>query len=324
MCYPSIYISDTSLSNANGSLSLWYENHPETLKTLCSSFQIPFIRPKRALIEELNDSIISKRAANFNEKKNTFNAVSFFIHGFRKSFKSIEKDVSSTREFEMLSPALNKNGMLSTFEVNVFWDGFYDCCFSSNFKKNKQLFKLFALASENAEKVSFSFRKLLLKIHFQHINILGHSLGARIGLSACLPEKSGAEKFTSTLNLCLLAPAIGSKLIEDRIKNTKLEDLENFSKHVRLLVVFNENDFVLLKKDNKIGFFGPGAKRYADTRLGCNFKQCAEKLQQTLLKLSVPIELKLIDHSNIGKCHSLRCYFNEDDLVEIAAFFNEN
>ena len=76
-----------------------------------------------------------------------------------------------------------------------------------------------------------------------------------------------------------MAPAISSKPYSDyydRNSDKKYQEEDNYT----LTVIFNEKDFVLLKKDPKILVFGPGPKKYGETTLGCNHKKEIRKLER--------------------------------------------
>jgi hypothetical protein len=75
-----------------------------------------------------------------------------------------------------------------------------------------------------------------------------------------------------------------------------------------LFIIYNEKDFVLKKRDNKIGILGPGPYKYGITTLGCNHHKCTIKLEK-YFKTNYPNSpIHLYNLSYIGKCHHVRCY----------------
>lgn len=319
--YPDNVVQNTELLACKASLYDWYNTHTEYTDSILDVYNISKLRvtiesshgqaseTTYRFISSLNDTLIKEKIRYLDSLANG-NGLEFYIHGFRKSYLENERDVTSVTEFGMLASELDKTRTRKNLVVRVYWDGMYDCCFSANRKKNTELFELFETAAQHAESVSNSFSKLLYSSTSASINIIGHSLGAKVAVQGVLESAN----YTSKFNVCLIAPAIPGSLI-----NMYYEEMEILPS-CKWLVVYNEKDFVLKKKDNKVGMFGPGAHRYGETTLGCNKNKDAEKLEKWMKEKRPNIPFNLLDKTEIGKCHSLRCYTKNDQLTEVSTF----
>lgn len=310
--YPPLSIDQKELAGMNGSLMNWYSVHLKETDSLMELFHIPLNHSgaeSRKGIYDLNDSLI-KRKIQYLDSLASGNGLEFYIHGFRKSYIENGQDVTSVAEFAMLEKSLDSTRTRKNLVVWMYWDGMYDCCFSSDFKKNKTLFELYETANLNADKVSESFKKMLGLSRSKKINIVAHSLGTKIAVQSVLTSNNLEAQFT----LCLIEPAIPGSLIQNYYEQTT--ELPN----CKWLIVYNENDFVLKKKDNILGVFGPGAYKYGVTTLGCNKRKDAEKLQHWMNKTRPTVLFQLIDKSVLGKSHSLRYYTKNPNLTEVSQF----
>lgn len=310
--YPPITIDHKEFTGMNGSLMNWYSVHWQETDSLMRLYRIPVNHTEseaKKAIHDLNDTLIKQKIQYLDSLANG-NGLEFYIHGFRKSYLENNQDVTSVAEFGMLEKALDSLRTRKNLVVCVYWDGMYDCCFSSDFKKNKTLFELYEGANLNADKVSESFKKMLEFSSTKKINIVAHSLGTKIAVQSVLTCSNSNAQFT----LCLIEPAIPGSLIQNYYEKTTA--LPN----CKWLIVYNENDFVLKKKDNKIGVFGPGAYKYGVTTLGCNKKKDAEKLQRWMNKTRPAVPFQLVDKTSIGKYHSLRYYTKNQNLTEVSQF----
>lgn len=323
MLYPEKTISDEELRGYAGSLLEWYNRHEaytdsildvyrlskEKVQVIVSHGEPSDFTYDPHVMSALNDSLLRKKMTALDALAKG-NGLEFYIHGFRKLYQENNRDVTSVSEFGLLKQTLDSLRSKTPLIVCVYWDGMYDCCFSANHKKNKELFQLFETASKNADCVGSSFAQLLHYSTSSHINIVAHSLGTRVAVSGVMQSKN---TFT-TFNVCLLAPAIPGSLIRGYYEKNTSFPLCNW------LVVYNKNDFVLKKKDNKTGIFGPGAYRYGVTTLGCNKSKDAEELAKWLNDRQFNGSFSLLDKSNLGKCHSLRCYTKKQHLQEVSNF----
>lgn len=309
--YPDRFISDVSLTKVNFSLRLWYQENRFVTDSLLNKFGIKKSRQttNNELINQLNDSLISEKARFLS---NNQLSLIFVIHGFRKNFKETSPDVSSVTEFQLFNEAIRR--YQSDFEsVSVYWDGLYDCCFSLNSKKNKEIFQLFEQATTNATLVGKQLHRLIEQTSVARVTLIGHSLGAKVAVQFT-PNVAPSKKY----RVCLIAPALSAEAIKELyviLPNKTIIDWH---------IVYNEKDFVLKKKDNKIGVFGPGVKKYGATGLGCNYHNELNSLA-SFFRTNYPTVLFQLDNkTSIGKCHSLRCYTPADALIEVTTFITKS
>lgn len=305
--YPERFISDSSLTKANCSLRLWYHENTFVTDSLLNNFGIAkqLKTTEHQLLTQLNDSLISEKA-RFLSKNLT--SLTFVIHGFRKNFNETGIDVSSVTEFQLFNEAIRQ--YKSDFKsVAVYWDGLYDCCFSLNSKKNKEIFQLFEQATKHAALVGNQLHRLIEKTSVATVTLIGHSLGAKVAVQFT-PDLALSKKY----RVCLIAPALSAEAIKQLYH--KLPEKAG----INWLIVYNENDFVLKKKDNKIGVFGPGVHKYGATGLGCNYHNELLSLAAYLQSNYPTISILLDNKTSIGKCHSLRCYTQANALIEVANF----
>lgn len=323
--YPDHFIADSSLQHSLGSLFTWYQYHSEEFIAICAGYNCFPETINKQTIDQLSDSIIARWMAKINTESEQFPAVAYYVHGFRKLFKPTENATTSVEEFQLFKENLRTYPHPTAYEVEVYWDGTYDCCFSTNHKKNKQLFELYLEAQENAAHVAISLRKVLNLTQKRQVQVVGHSLGAQViayslfdreGTSHIIPTPNQAGH---TLSICLIAPAIDAHVFHDYYNRTTPVNRDT-TDHYRLMIVYNEDDFVLRKKDPKTGIFGPGANRYGKTGLGCNRRGQAEKLKTYFEKHFPKSSITLLDKTELGKCHSWRCYAQADELKEVSSF----
>jgi hypothetical protein len=325
--YPDRRIPDSSMINAYGSLFTWFQQHNEEFIATCAGYNYFPERIDQATIFQLRDSIIGRWIATINERSTGYPAVAFYVHGFRKSFVQSGHDVTSVADFKLLEENLATYGKPKAFEVEVYWDGMYDCCFSMHHKKNRALFQLFETANRNALHVGLGLRRVLTGISTRHLQVIAHSLGARV-VTVALFNQNEASKIIPTptqpeISVCLIAPAIdGHETFQSYYDRTTPADYRT-SDNYRLLVVYNESDFVLRKKDPKTGWFGPGTMRYGETSLGCNRRKEAVHLQAYFAKQYPHSVIRLVDHSDLGKSHSLRYYAQGTNLQAVSDFIWE-
>jgi hypothetical protein len=315
-CYPSLFIPDSSLQQCGNSLCNWYRSNHQICDSLFKRFQIiptatEVNSPSFESLQQLNDSIIAENIAFLNKDLNSNSGVTLVVHGFRKSYFPTEKDVSSIQEYDLLLSEFSRYGYSRRSLLFIFWDGMYDCCFSLNPKKNKSLFQLFQTAVEQSLKVGKSVAKVVDLLKTKDVALLGHSLGSQIVSTAAL-STTNLEKH---LRVGLIAPAMTARYIQNQYTQSP--------KHASIdwMVLYNEADFVLHKKDNKLGIFGPGPKRYGRTTFGCNYRNEATKWKQWMSHNVANGTATIIDKTDLSKCHSLRCYTQQDELKEIWIFF---
>lgn len=315
--YPDFFISDTSLANAGSDLHRWYVLHPKEFNILLKRYNCYNTAVNEQSIEALEIAIRSKKVQSFNAASK--NKLFVLIHGFRKGFVKNEKDFTSVEEFRLLHQRLGENLTISGKTLDVYWDGMYDCCFSFNRQQNKALFGLFEESYHNAVFVGIGLRKLLTCFDCVEINMIGHSLAARV-IQSCMYNVVASnlpELKTPSIHICLIAPATDATSSWDNYLNrSDTADTGNCT----WLILYNEKDFALHKKENKVMLFGPGVLSYGSTVLGCNYHKAAYELQDRFKKKNT-ISLSLVDCTGIGMKHSFRHYINSDYFSEVIRFF---
>lgn len=322
--YPDYYISNASLEKSNNSLKEYYlKNQSEFIK-IGKKYNCIFKEYNEANNNILNDSI----AVNFTKKINfeviSGTSVTFLIHGFRKAFIVGTRDIPSPIDFQTMKQALTDNSLSKTLFVEIYWDALYGCCFSKDTKQNEILFKLFEEAQVNAEQVGKGFKTILSSINCDTINIITHSLGAKVAAYAVLDIYKDLKPTPSCkrLNICLVAPAISAQLISDNYYKRNSKSDFNNQDNYNLIIIYNEDDFVLKKKDNVMGLFGPGPYKYGNTTLGCNYHNTAVNLKKKFKSDFAKSTINLIDLSSVGKCHHVRCYFYGENIKSALKLFH--
>ena len=324
--YPDYYIADTSLERANASLNEWYSNNQQQFIKIAAIYNCRFNTYSTDNCRVLNDSILSANLRKINgTKTEDNNSVTLMIHGFRKPYKTINHDRTSPTDFKTMEEAINKYMPSKSTLIEVYWDGLYGCCFSTDFKENDRLFHIFEASQINAEKVGNSLKKVIANINQDTVTIITHSLGAKVAVYSLFNINTDNAKTPSNkrVNLCIVAPAISGDLIKDNFYKRNSTVAFKKSDNYHLYIVYNENDFVLLKKDNKIGLVGPGPYKYGNTTLGCNYEKSALKLQKFFIETYPASSIKLFDAGNVGKCHLVHCYFNSNNLETMLKGLNK-
>ncbi len=312
--YPNYFISDSSLDSCNSSLRNWYSAHQRSFLTISKAYNCSFSMFNAENCSTLNDSIAAYYSTEINRIKHEYTSVTFLIHGFRKSFDAQNGDISSPLSFQNLKKSIIEIQPSNTNFVEIYWDGMYDCCFSASAKNNQPLFQLYLKAQENAALVGQSFKKILTSMHYDTIHIFSHSLGAKVALHALLDIENNNSPTPSNqnINICLIAPAISADLIDQhyyqRHSSCDYKSKDNY----RLVIIYNEKDFALRKKDNKLLLFGPGPYEYGNTSLGCNYKNAAFLLKEDFLVKFTNSPLEILDFSAIGKQHHLENYCSSE------------
>lgn len=322
--YPNYFISDSTLQQCNSSLKEWYSKHEHDFIKIARTLNCTFNTFSLKNYETLNDSIISSFTKKMRNQSGALQSATFIIHGFRKPFFNNNRDRSSSKNFKVVEDIIDSHSNSKTCYVEVYWDAMYGCCFSASSKKNKVLFKLFEEAQINAAHVGERFKKVLLQTKFDTITILTHSLGAKVAAYALLNINNNNNLTPShkKINICLIAPAISPQLITDNYykRNTSVDFTKRDNYH--LSIVYNENDFVLKKKDNKLGLFGPGPYKYGNTTLGCNYNKAAMNLKKEFDKNYINSSIALFDLSSVGKCHHITCYCKDDNFWKVVNYIN--
>lgn len=315
--YPDYFIADSSLKNCDASLEKWYISHSNEFEKIAKIYNCQFTVPDEENLIALNDSILAFKIRNINSFSNDNLGLNVLVHGFRKSFKQGTHDQTSTQDFLFWEEMIEQRSNQHVPSLKVYWDASYDCCFSTNSAKNDSLFEMFERTYKRADTIGLALRSVLNKLEFKQLNIIGHSLAARV-IQSCIYNvlpNSIPGLAQQRVHVCLVVPATsgGEAWANYLERNTPIPLDDN----IRLLILYNEKDFALRKKDNKLGLFGPGADKYGCTRLGCNKGREAEKLAKSFNKNFPNSIIKLVDCEKLGRVHSSRYYFESMYFDEV-------
>jgi hypothetical protein len=322
--YPDYFIADAALTATENTLNKWYAQHPKDFLVIAKKYACTFKEYNSDNGQILNDSIAAFERRKINTNVGAFNSVSFLIHGFRKPFTAMHGDATSPADFQTMRKTVQ--AQLKTCFVEVYWDAMYGCCFGPHLKNNNFLFSLFDTAQMHAPAVGHGLRQVLNHLKFDTLNIFTHSLGAKVAIYAlfnvndlALYDVAAYARLTpqnKRVNICLVAPAIAGV---DYFKNYyKRQSFFNFRNkdNYKLAIVYNEADFVLKKKDNKLGLVGPGPYKHGNTTLGCNYDKAAINLKKYFTENFPHSPIALFDVTlAVGKAHHARNYFTGNNLV---------
>ncbi len=128
--YPHYPISDSSLKVANNNLLDWYFINEEEFINIGFLYKCNFQTVTKQNCSILNDSIQKSIIKQLN--KQNLESTTFLIHGFRKTFNEVEGDRSSTADFKLMIDSHERARKSKTQYIPVYWDAYYDCCFSSD------------------------------------------------------------------------------------------------------------------------------------------------------------------------------------------------
>lgn len=323
--YPDYFIANVSLEKSGSSLKSWYCDNPEQFLAIARKYGCNFNQCSALSIKILGDSIAAANSRAINSLKSKFSAVTFLVHGFRKPFVNANGDYTSVRDFAIMEKNISDLSNGKDLYVEVYWDAQYGCCFTANLKRNEELFKLFDQAQVTSTLVGKSLRTVLSNITFDTLNLYSQSLGARVVAQSLfnIAECDAPTPSNKRVNICMVAPAIaGIETFKDYYKRNSNLDFQIHDNY-RLAIIYNDNDFVLLKRDNKLGLFGPGPYRHGNTSLGCNYHHTATKLEVFFLAEYRQSAMRTFNLSIVGKCHHVRCYFAGNNILSAIRYLKE-
>jgi hypothetical protein len=284
--YPEMRIKDAELKNSCSSLKEWYRQNPQKLDALCGQYHISIPGSTEERIEWLNDSVATALSAQINAKAASVKRVDVLIHGFRKKAYGKKDGIStySTDDNEKFEKELPGND--SVLFLEIYWDGKFITPLKAYRYKGLELFEKAAIP--DAEITGLHLRKVIGAIRCRRINIITHSLGAQVGCELLFNASPGLKKEEALygtpsqedIRLCLIEPAIGAGLFDSYYSRTTSYNYRAKDNY-RLGIVYNENDFVLLKSYH-MGIFSilSSPPDYGDTSLGCNYKGCIVSLKK--------------------------------------------
>lgn len=273
---PNIYINDRDLRWHHNSLKEWYWYHRDAFRELCKEYDVKSMEFNRQFIE-LNDIFATLLVKEINHKAHGYDMVDISIHGFsKKAYGPHLVDQYATWDNTRLETALTQYTRRQLFFVEIYWDGTYvplQRAIPGLFG-----YKVFAAnAVNNALHVGLSLRKVVSRIKTQQINIITHSLGARVGCALMFnADKDNTEQQRSIptpkqpyIKLCMIAPAIRAELFKNYTYRGK-DTIDKKKDNYQISVVYNTNDMVL----------NTGVP--AGTTLGCDHDNDIEMLRALL------------------------------------------
>ncbi len=321
--YPNYYISDVSLGAASGSLSEWYGKNSKDFSQLAKLYRCTFSSYSLANAQVLNDSVRATLLRKINSQTSIYHSISLMLHGYRKAYKEGTSRYTSVKDYTILTNTIAGYNFKKSLLVEIYWDGSFA---EISYKNRKVVFEAFEQAQVNADKTGEGLRKVLLAVQFERINLISHSLGARVLCSALFQSTATPNNFATpnqTINVCFIAPAIaGVEVFKNYYKRNSNLDFKAKDNYT-LSVVYNKNDFVLMKKEPMTGIFGPGPRKFGNTTLGCNYQNEAIKLSNYFKANFKNSTLNLYDASDVGKCHFVSCYCGSSTLKKAFEILNQ-
>ena len=322
--YPDYFIADSVLNFNTGSLDSFYNSYPNDFSAICSLYKCRFNKYSISNTSILNDSIFQTIADKINNQTKKGLVPTFMIHGFRKSYVNKPGVFTSVIDYNLLIAAINRLSTEKYSYIRVFWDGSY-LDISEGVKQMKQIFTVFEKAQLNAVSVGYGLRQVLSRTTSPEVNIISHSLGAKVVTNALFDTtiNNYPTPNNRNINICLIAPAIDGieafKNYYSRNSTLAYKKSDNYS----LFVLYNKKDFVLRKKDYFFELFGPGPRKHGNTTLGCNSNNEAIKLKDYFIQHFHGSKITLINMTDlIEKCHHLRCYCEGDNLKTAIQLMN--
>jgi hypothetical protein len=328
--YPELFIRDAELENNCSSLQEWYMSNEKKLAQLCDQYNVSNAGTVDEKIAALNDSIAAGYLALINKKAKPFKSIDVLIHGFRKRAYGKKDKLSSysVDDYKSFEKALQKDSASVLF-VEVYWDSKFITPASSYKYKGFELFEQAGLP--NADRVGLQLRKVISHVECDHINIITHSLGAKVGCELLFNASKGAytdERLLMTpaqkdVRICLVEPAISPDVFNDYYSRTGTFDYVPKDNY-KLGIVYNENDFVLLKNYN----FGmihilSSPLEYGNTALGCNYKDCIAGVKQLFAeKYPNSVLYEPFDFSSVGSDHRLYRYGVSEKFAKVIGFLD--
>jgi hypothetical protein len=308
--YPSQFISDSLMQSYDGRLYLLFAHRLDLFSKTLNAYGLIQLGTFNSLYQNLQQEILNEKQNNWKADPSKDSSIYFLIHGFRKPFKESNRDYSSSKDFLLMKNALH---LQNKSVVTIYWDATYDCCFSSNVKKNKELFQLFVEAQERTPFIAKRLASILNQVNVANIYLVSHSLGAKIWMET-FPMLEYVSKYYKVL---LVAPAISANELIHSIQKKSVD-------HLSIGIVYNRHDFVLKKKDPYIGWFGPGVKKYGTTSLGCNKQNAQNKLKWYQEQYPYNLTFTFFDYKWVGKGHHVRNYFVESHMLDLRQFIHSD
>ncbi len=332
--YPESIINDHSLRKNNNSLRNWYSTHRNEFNGICSNLGIPASAFNEQL-DSLNRKLARNITSEINNKSKGYDIVNVSIHGFSKKTYGIRIiDRHSTGDNKKLEQALQVNTKKKLFFVEIYWDASYLGVFRSALaNKGYKVFR--DSAQPHAINVGLCLRKVIANINSERINIITHSLGARVACELLFnaetnnnAQENEATPMQSRIKICMVAPAIGSELFKNYYKRGKITKNPNVGRdNYELSIVYNTNDIVL-NKSIPLPIYHLGnltAYDIAKTALGCDCGNDIDSLETLLAPLHIRTFNLSCKHGKARNGHYLNhCYINNRiPFMDVKAYLND-
>lgn len=308
--YPSVRVPDSLMLAYDGKLRALYANQLDLFAKALTFYSINNLGTFDELYQSLQSKIILEKKNLWQQSTTNDSSIYFLIHGFRKPFSETQGEYTSTKDFQLMKDALH---LQNKRVVSVYWDATFDCCFSSDVKKNNELFGLFVAAQLRTQMIAVKLGQVLNELTFPKVFLVSHSLGAKIWMETLSNVHTKFQSF----NILLVAPAIRADQVTLAVRNSTTTD-------VSIGIVYNRHDFVLKKKDPYIGWFGPGVKKYGETSLGCNKRGAIKKVSRFENKYGSDVLFQFYNYKWVGKGHHVRNYFVESHMEDVRIFLQTN
>ena len=312
--YPDDTITDEKLIACNASLQEFYQQNPKRFLKIAEKHQLKLTEYSDTNYIIFQDILAREKIELINKfQKN--NTLFVLIHGFRKPFIKQDRSTTAMEDYGYLRNSIEKieeeNKKIKFLEI--YWDGMFDSFFGEESGSLNDVFILFEQdAQKNAIRTGYALRRIISKIDTKAYNIITHSLGAQVGVSLLTNTYDDKinEEITKLetpsqqkINICLIAPAMAAAPFVDYYQRTTSLNFKQKDNYY-LSILFNEKDAVLNKK---IGFFGPGPRKYGDTSLGCNYENEIGVLQNMFEENYKNSSLKIYDTS-VTRDHRIKNY----------------
>lgn len=311
--YPDEILPDSSLLKSQASIKAYYKNNPTVFATIASKYNLISTVFSNDNFNDFQDSLIAQKATKINAQLSNFSNLFILIHGFRKPIVSQHNTTSSFVDNLLIQSTIEAQIPGKNYFIELYWDGMYDYFEVQKRNQHRETFALFENeARTNAVFAGYGMRKLIAQIDKNKLTIISHSLGARVAVSCLFNTydevvdqtfQSYPTPVQDSIQICLLAPAIGSKPFEEYYERSTTFDYSQKDNY-QLNILYNEEDLVLLKKS---GFFGPGPKEFGDTRLGCNYEETATILKVNFVEKYPNSNISLFN-ANVGPTHLVEHY----------------
>lgn len=280
---PGIFINDEQLFDAGGTLQDWYKQYPDSFDRIRRQFNIPVSGDFTAAMQVLNRQICLYYANVING--HTRKQPVMLIHGFRKrayTKPDLFTYLAST-DNEILRETLSKmTPSRNNLYIEIYWDA---CYFSPGKALKDEGFIIFRdKALPNANNVGLSLRQLVTMLGSKRLDIVSHSLGARVVCNMLYNLTNNTSNYSTPsdkhIKACFIAPAIGSEVFGgfyNRGENVRVPSPDNYE----VCIVYNRYDYILHKNGRVLGvsFANRTATAFANTSLGCDYNSDIQLLK---------------------------------------------